>query len=163
MLANSPMIALQRLEHITGPDEATGTLEAIYQRLSDGESLREIARDWAVPSGRLLTWIIASEERYSAYRRALAVAAHGLVAETLPIADAMEGEENAVAVSVAKLRIETRFRIAKFHAPDLYGESSSGGGNGGAKVTVIVNRQSAESRQDLQMSDINAMIETGVI
>lgn len=115
-----------------------GTPEVLFGRLADGESLREIARAWDVPPGRLLNWLMDDEKRYAIYRRALEVHAHGLVAETLDIADGA----NPSSVSVAKLRVDTRFRIAKSHAPAIYGDKGPGGG--GTRVTVVVNRMDGD-------------------
>jgi len=123
------------------PDMADWTLEELFQRMADGETLYEVCSAWDVPTGRVLTWLMADEKRHAMYLRALEVAAHGLVAEAVGIADEpanvlASGATDAGAVAHAKLRIETRFRVAQAHAKQMYGGKDVGGGG----ITVVVNR-----------------------
>lgn len=123
------------------PDMAPVTLEELFQRMADGETLYEVCQAWDVPTGRVLTWLMADEKRHAMYLRALEVAAHGLVAQTVEIADEQpgmtaSGGTDAGAVAHAKLRIETRFRVAAAHAKQMYGGKDVGGGG----ITVVVNR-----------------------
>jgi hypothetical protein len=123
------------------PDMADWTLEELFQRMADGETLYEVCGAWDVPTGRVLTWLMADEKRHAMYLRALEVAAHGLVAQTVEIADEQPGQTasggtDAGAVAHAKLRIETRFRVAAAHAKQMYGGKDVGGGG----ITVVVNR-----------------------
>ena len=102
------------------------TLEEIGQRMAEGEGLPAICRSWDVPYGRVLGWLMADAERYAVYCRALEVAAHGLVAEAVPLADeaaslVAEGAKPA-AVTAKALQVDTRFRVAKHHAAKMYGE-----------------------------------------
>jgi len=122
---------LSRLASVTA-DETT--MDVLTTRIAEGERLADIARAWDVPGGKLLAWILVDEQRSCQYLRALEIASHALVAETVGIADASQPET----VGVSKLRIETRFRIAAAHAKSLYGESKQSGGS--QRVTVIVQR-----------------------
>ncbi len=104
------------------------TLEEMFQRMTarvDGvegpqgrpETLEEICSTWNVPYGRVLNWLMADAKRYAQYERALEVAAHALVAETVDIAD-----NDSPATQRDRLLVETRFRVARHHAPEKYGE-----------------------------------------
>lgn len=101
--------------------ERDGALDEIVQRMAGGmgecEGLPEICRALDVPYGRVLLWLMADEGRYKRYLQALEVQAHELVAETVRIADGVKND-----VARDKLRVETRFRLAKHHASKLYGE-----------------------------------------
>ena len=113
------------------------TMDVLGLRLAEGEKLRAVAAAWQVPYPRLLAWILCDEGRQAQYVRALELHAHHLVAETVEIADAVAATGEPVAVQAAKLRIETRFKIAAHHARSLYGESKGGGGT---TVNVLVQR-----------------------
>jgi hypothetical protein len=90
-------------------------LEELGQRLSEGEHLPGICKAWDVPYWRVLTWLMADAKRYDVYQRALEVAAHALVSETVGIADGDGYPQNK------RIRIETRFKVAGYHAPEVYG------------------------------------------
>ena len=141
------------------------TLDEIVQRMggaltdSDGvpmyQGLPAICKDWDVPYGKVLAWLMADEKRYAVYQRCLEVQAHLLVAETVELADGAEvrvatdaagqviedkqGNPVLIEPDVArdKLRVDTRFRVAKYHAGKLYGDKQEGGAGG---VTVVINR-----------------------
>jgi hypothetical protein len=131
---------LARLEAVLSDETTMGV---VCERLSEGETLREVCLAWEVPHGRVLGWILGDEARTGAYLRALEVASHALVGECVGIADGAEAET----VGVAKLRIDTRWRVAAAHSKALYGESKGGGG--GNKVVVVVNRTgSSDSPSD---------------
>ncbi len=105
-----------RLAQLTAQEGAT--LDELFQRMSDGEGLPAICRAWDVPYGRVLTWLMADAKRYEGYQRALEVAAHALVSETVAIADAVDPDE----VPKARLQTDVRFRVAGAHAKRMYGE-----------------------------------------
>lgn len=127
--------------------DADATLEEMFQRMTgamrDGEGepvyegLPAICREWDVPYGRVMTWLMADAERYAVYQRALEVQAHALVAETVGIADdtALEGRD----VARDKLRVETRFRVAKHHAAKVYGEKVDVNHNVVPVFNVVIN------------------------
>ena len=102
------------------------TLEEMFQRMTSRvegiegpegrpEMLPAICASWDVPYGRILTWLMADAGRYEVYKRALEIAAHGLVAETVQIADS----ENQF-TQRDRLRVATRFKVAEYHAPAMY-------------------------------------------
>lgn len=136
-MAGQP-IRRARIERFHDITEDPATLEEIGCRIAEGESLKDICKAWVVPAGEMLMWLMRDEKRYEVYRRALEVVAHGYVGEALGIADDAEVET----VGLAKLKIDTRFRLAKYHAPGLYADKDVGGGGGG--ITVVVNRGSTE-------------------
>lgn len=145
------------------PDVAPATLEELFQRMADGETLYEVCRAWDVPTGRVLTWLMADEKRHAMYLRALEVAAHGLVAEAVGIADeppgtTAQGSTDAGAVAHAKLRIETRFKVAAAHAKQMYGGKDVGGGG----ITVVVNRGGRNAAQDDGTDPPPPGIESGI-
>lgn len=141
---------IARYLDLISDDRAQSTLEELFQRMTGGvgepQTLPAVCSDWDVPYGRVLVWLMADEKRYAVYKRALEVGAHQLVSEAVGIADVEPGTTDAGAtdsgaVAHAKLRIDTRFRVAKHHARELYGETDAKGGSG---ITVIVNRGGAE-------------------
>ena len=117
--------------------EQANTLELLTQRVAEGESVKEIARAWQVPHGRLSAWLLADRERYEHYCRAQQVHAHTLVEEAVALADGCDAESKA-GVQKARLQVEVRFRTAAHHARERYGEQAAGGG--GTRVNVIVQR-----------------------
>lgn len=127
---NSPVKAdrLARFAEMTSPEREAATLEEMFQRMTcrvegvegpqgAAEGLPAICTSWGVPYGRVLTWLMADANRYGVYERALEIAAHALVAETVEIAD-----NDSPATQRDRLRVDTRFRVAKHHAPERYGE-----------------------------------------
>lgn len=101
--------------------ERDDALDELVERMSGAmgacEGLPEVCRAMDLPYGRVLRWLMADEGRYKRYLQALEVQAHELVAETVRIADGVKND-----VARDKLRVETRFRLAKHHASKLYGE-----------------------------------------
>lgn len=124
------------------------TCTVLCQRVADGESVREVARAWAVPPGRLLGWLMEDRERWASYLAAKQAWVHGLIDEVVGIAD-REGE-----VPRDKLRIDTRLRLATAFAPEVFGRESGGGGSK-TQVNVVVQRggpdehMAAPSTQDV--------------
>ena len=114
------------------------TLAIVTERVAEGETVREVARVWDVPAGRLMGWLVADEERTRQYETAQQVHAHMLVEEAVGIADQEGGD-----VARDKLRIDTRFKLAAHHAKERYGAQGTGGG--GTRVQVVVERSPAES------------------
>lgn len=102
---------------IERPDEF---LDLIVQRMTGSElgyeGLPAICRALDVPYGKVMGWLMADAERYGLYDRALAVQAKALVSEAVEIADA--GDD----VARDKLRVDTRFRLAKYHDSKVYGD-----------------------------------------
>ena len=111
-------VTADRIARYVALIEAPDTLDVIAQRVAEGEGLPVICEAWDVPYGRVLTWLMADVQRYQVYLRALEMASHALVAETVKLAD---GADPAT-VGKATLQVNTRFRVAKHHAPALYAE-----------------------------------------
>lgn len=116
-----------RLLELIGADREADTLDEMTQRMTgavavDGvrsyEGLPDICRAWDVPYGQVLQWLMKDADRYAIYLKALEVQAHSMVSETVRLADGASPD----AVSKASLQINTRFRLAKHHAPTLYAE-----------------------------------------
>lgn len=121
-----------------GIEPSMVTAKASYRR---PESLRSICLAWDVPHGRILRWLMADTKRYAVYQAALEVQAHELIGEAVDISDEHpgytdKGSVDAGAVAHAKLRIDTRFRLAGFHAKAMYGKDAEGGSG----MTVVVDR-----------------------
>lgn len=102
--------------------EDPSTMPLIVQRATDGETLKDIAKQWQIPYGRLAEWIIEDRTRSEQYNQALAIWADSLAQESVQIADA--GGAEAGEVQRDKLRIDTRLKLAgKLNRP-RYGESA---------------------------------------
>jgi hypothetical protein len=119
---------MARFLEMTKPEREGGTLEEMFQRMTcrvDGvegpqgrpEGLPGICATWNIPYGRMLTWLMMDAKRYSVYERALEVAAHALISETVEIAD-----NESPATQRDRLRVDTRFRVAESHAREKYGK-----------------------------------------
>jgi preprotein translocase subunit Sss1 len=106
------------------------TFSEIVRRVGEGEPLKELCKEMGTSHGWVLAWMMSDVEKWKEFQKALKVAAFGLISEVVPLAD------GATNVPKASLQIKTRFDLAKFHAPEAYGEKETGGGG----ITVIVNR-----------------------
>ena len=135
------------LERIERPDE---TLDEIVQRMTGStgvyEGLPAICRAWDVPYGKVIGWLMADAERYAVYDRALAFQAKALVSEAVEIAD--EGGDD---VARDKLRVETRFRLAKYHDSKVYGDKVDVNHN---VVPVFVINAAPDERQERVVHEI---------
>lgn len=127
------MSELQRWAEIV---EQPGTEEVLWSRIADGETLQAIAKAWAVPTGRMVRWVLSDPDRTVAYKQAQEAAAHALIAEVVAIAD--EGDDT----QRDRLRIETRFKVAAAHARDRYGVQAASGPT--QAVQVIVQREAKD-------------------
>jgi hypothetical protein len=117
---------MARYNHVIAQPE---TMSILVQRLTDGERLREIAKAWEIPYGRLAAWIAENPERKSAYEAALSIWADSLAQEAVAIADEQaevvkeNGETYDPNVQRDKLRIDTRLKLASRWNRDRYGET----------------------------------------
>lgn len=150
-------------------EAADDTLSEIAQRMGgavvvDGspvyQGLPEICREWDVPYGRVLAWLMADADRYAVYQRGLEVQAHQLISETVAIAD---GTENDVARD--KLKVETRFRVAKHHASKVYGDKVEHTGMSAPVFHVTINAAhvTQQNPQHDQQADTTQVIEGSVL
>lgn len=105
----------------------------ICERIADGESLRRICRDEAMPGkSTVWQWLDAHPEFAAQYARAREMQAEGFFEEIIEIADDgrrdyQESEEGAFLVDHdhiqrAKLRVDARKWVAARMAPKKYGE-----------------------------------------
>ena len=101
-------------------DEAT-TLEDIGQWLASGGHLPQWCKAKDIPQGRVMTWLMGDVRRWQIYLRGLEAQAHVEVAQAKGIAD----EATPETVGVARLQVDTAFKRAKHHAPQMYGEKVS--------------------------------------
>ncbi len=110
--------------------ENTTTMPILVQRLSEGETLKQIAKDWEVPYGRLAQWVIEDRERSEQYNVALKIWADSLAQECLAISDEQaevekrDGTTFDPDVPRDKLRIDTRLRLAGKWDRNRYGEQT---------------------------------------
>lgn len=99
-----------------------GAMGMVVQRLTDGESLRDIAVSRKVPYGKLAEWITEDVGRAEQYARATRIWIDAEARSTIGIADGAEATK--VGISHAKLKVDTRLRVAgKLHR-EQYGEAS---------------------------------------
>lgn len=108
---------LARFVALTG--EAS-TPDVIVQRLSCGESLRQIADAWGVPYRRLLAWIASQGDLSEQCKRVRELAGTELRFEGLEIID----EATAMDVAVAKERALYRERLSRDLNRPLFGKQS---------------------------------------
>lgn len=103
-------------------------MDVIVQRLTDGETLKEISRAWQIPYGRLAQWIVEDTDRTAKYEAALRIWADALAQEAIAIADEQKEAEKPGGgtydpeVGRDKLRIETRLKIASKWDRARYGD-----------------------------------------
>lgn len=111
---------------------------ALVSHISTGATFDGICREMDVPRTMFLVWLQESEARWGLYLKAHEARAIQYVSEAVGIAD---GEGDA---ADKKLRVETRFRYAKHHAPGLYGADEGGGGAVVPTLNITVMAQVAQ-------------------
>jgi hypothetical protein len=98
----------------------------VFQRLCDGETLKDIAAAWELPKGRFVEWYTV--EHAPLYDAALKVRADELAHEALAISDEQcevtteAGKTYDPEVPRDKLRIDTRLKLASKWDRRRYGE-----------------------------------------
>jgi hypothetical protein len=129
----------------------------ICERLATGQSMGAIAELEHMPTmPTMWAWIRKEPAFFSDYMRAREEQAHVLFDQCLDIADdtandllvAEDGTvtANTIAVTRAKLRIDTRMRMAAKMSPKVYSERSETLGLGGGTVNVQVNAMTIDAR-----------------
>lgn len=111
-----------------------GAPSVIFQRLAEGESLKEIAKEWRVAKGRFIEWFTVTHA--DLYDAALKVRAADLALEALSIADTTQagvtrktkadGSEEVTEEDMLghrKLQVETRLKLASKWDRARYGET----------------------------------------
>jgi hypothetical protein len=97
------------------------TADAICARIAEGEPLRQICRDEAMPAWRTVYgWMDAHEDFAAHIAHAREHGGEAIAQDCLAIAD--NGEED---VQRSKLRIETRLKLLAKWNPKRYGERST--------------------------------------
>lgn len=104
---------MARLDEVKSDQNAPSV---IFHRITEGETLHDIARAWALPKGRFVEWF--STEHADLYDSALKVWADQLAHEALEKADDASPET----AKVAKLQVDTRLRIASKWDRHRYGD-----------------------------------------
>lgn len=136
------------------PSDYTPELaRAVCQRIAEGESLRSIARDDAMPDKwTILRWLGRHEEFSAQYARAKEQGAEALAEELFEIADdasndymeQLDGEGNVTGyklmgehVQRSKLRIDTRKWYLSKIMPKKYGDKVQTEHSGSVSYTVV--------------------------
>lgn len=92
------------------------------RRVSEGETPRVICEALRLPYSRTMELIKSRPELKALYAGALETWVESLAHETVAIADGVAGSEEGATVSAAKLRVDTRFRLAAKLYREMFGE-----------------------------------------
>ena len=161
------------------PTKFTKTLaDKICERLADGESMRSVCRDEALPCmSTIFSWLREKPEFLQQYEIAKEECADALVEDMLDIADnhaaqplLKDGEPvvidgkvvmmvDAVGVNHARLRVDTRKWAASKLKPKKYGDKIQAeltGANGGPIELNHLSDQELQIRLDAVLSEKNA-------
>lgn len=92
------------------------------QRIADGETPKDICVAQELPYSALMRHVKGTPALTAEYRSALETWVESLAHETVKIADDVEGAKEASEVAAAKLRCDTRFRIAAKLYREMFGE-----------------------------------------
>ena len=115
--------------------------DAICERLAEGESLRAICSDDAMPcKAAVFRWLSEWPEFADQYARAREEQAETLADELVAIADGHGGEDSAVLTARDRLRVDARKWVASKLKPKKYGDriqQELSGPNGGPIPTTI--------------------------
>lgn len=119
----------------------------VVSRVAEGEALREICGSQGIPYSLVAQWIAQTPALKAQYDAALKLWADRLAQEAVGIADDVEGADEASHVTAAKLRVETRLKLAGKWDRERYGERDSGGvrveinlGNVAAEIAALEER-----------------------
>lgn len=123
----------RRLENLALVISDPVTMDVISQRVAEGEPLKEIADAWNVPYGRLAKWIATDPHRLAEFEAALATWADAEAQSCIGIADDADPDD----IAHAKLRIDTRLRLAEKWNRKRYGQKGEAGGDVGGLTIVI--------------------------
>ena len=130
-----------------------GTPAVVFQRVSEGETLKGIAKAWGVPVGRFTQWYMT--EHGELYDAALKVRADQDATETVEIADGASAED----VQTAKLRVDARkWRSGKWDR-ERYGEKTEVK-HSGLVPTLVIMVKGEEVAVERVVSDVPASIPT---
>lgn len=114
--------------------------QEICERLVNGESLRAIARDPAMPDKvTLLRWLTKHDEFRTQYVHARDLQAEGDFDEIEELAATATPES----VQVVKLQVDTRKWVLARKAPKKYGDRVMHAGDGESPLQVIIKGKDA--------------------
>lgn len=122
---------------MTADESAPGV---VFQRVCDGETLRDIAKSWEIPVGKFVEWF--STQHAELYDAALKVRADELAHQAIAIADEQSevvkenGETYDPDVPRDKLRVDTRLKLAAKWDRKRYGDDA--GVALGSPVTIMI-------------------------
>jgi len=118
----------------------SAVLDVISEQILAGKDSRQVAESFGVIPTALWEWMKASAPRMRAYRAAQQIRADMLVNDALNDVDTATVDD----VAVAKLRADTKLKVAGKWDRETYGDGPQQGGQSGG-ITVIVDRDSAMS------------------
>jgi hypothetical protein len=101
---------------------STGEQGQFMQRVAEGETPKAVCEAMGLPYSATLRHVKSTAALYAEYRSALETWVESLAHETVTIADDVEGAEEASKVAAAKLRCDTRFRLAAKLYREMFGE-----------------------------------------
>lgn len=113
------------------------TMGVIVQRITDADSpetLRDIARSWEVPLGRLAEWITEDRERAEQYANALRISGEMAALDVVRIADSATAED----VAARKLQIDARKWYASKLAREKFGEMNEVRVSGSVSLLTVL-------------------------
>lgn len=99
-----------------------GSQRVFMQRVAEGEAPKKVCEAMGLPHSILMRHVKSTPALYSEYRSALETWVEALAHETVAIADATNGAQEASEVAAAKLRCDTRFRLAAKLYREMFGE-----------------------------------------
>ena len=118
-----------RKPELNGP-----TMKRIYDHLCNGDSMTTVARKLGVVRGTIYRWMQGNEKFKDMVKEAREIQAGTLVDEMLDIADDdskdlisdASGRQypNAAAVARAKLKLDTRRKLAGYYNPAAYSDQA---------------------------------------
>lgn len=99
-------------------EERAGAEEVIFQRVAEGETLKQICKSRKWPYSMVARWVGETPEAFKAYEFALRLWADSLAVETVGLADATDATE----VGLGKLKTDVRMKLASRLDRARYGE-----------------------------------------
>lgn len=115
--------------------------KVIFHRVSEGESLKGLAKEWELPRGEFVSWYMT--EYSELYDAALKVRADELAHDCIAISDEQaeverkDGSKFDPDVPRDKLRVDARLKMLEKWDRPRYGAKEDKSGSG---ITVIVDR-----------------------
>lgn len=139
-------IQIARFDSLIAQSSHEELLDMVVDRVANDETLLQIAQSLDISYSTLGLWIDSDSTRCQAYNVALRLNADRIAHECVLIADSA----NADNVAVAKLRIDTRMRLASSWDKQRYGK---GNAHGDFNLTITVDRDGDRDRPALERDD----------